>query len=71
MWDPQYLTNLQASTACYGDSFTFHFFGFSILHVDFECIAFLEVLFALIVAPLIDKRRQNYPCDRTWRPIGL
>jgi hypothetical protein len=22
MWDPQYLTTLQASTACYGDSFT-------------------------------------------------
>jgi hypothetical protein len=22
MWDPQHLTTLQASTACYGDSFT-------------------------------------------------
>jgi hypothetical protein len=23
MWDPQHLTTLYASTACYGDSFTF------------------------------------------------
>jgi hypothetical protein len=23
MWDPEHLTTLQASTACYGDSFTF------------------------------------------------
>jgi hypothetical protein len=23
MWDPQHLTNLKASRACYGDNFTF------------------------------------------------
>jgi hypothetical protein len=27
-WDPQHLTTLGASTACYGDSFTFYFFYF-------------------------------------------
>jgi hypothetical protein len=26
MWDPQHLATLEASTACYGDSFTFFFF---------------------------------------------
>jgi hypothetical protein len=28
MWDPQYLTTLQASTARYGDSFTFLHFAY-------------------------------------------
>jgi hypothetical protein len=28
MWDPRDLTTLQASTACYGDSFIYFYFAF-------------------------------------------
>jgi hypothetical protein len=40
MWEPQSLTALRASTACYMDSFTFIFF-FSVVvhHINVNCIA--------------------------------
>jgi hypothetical protein len=34
MWEPQHLTTLWASTACYRDNFTFYFFFYCHLYPD-------------------------------------
>jgi hypothetical protein len=52
MWDPQHLTTLSTSTACYKDSFIFLCFVFIVCNVSFiVCVLCLfehDVLFCVI-----------------------
>jgi hypothetical protein len=49
MWDPRHLTTLQASTACYTDSFTFFRIVLIVCNVSFIIYVTLCAVFYLSV----------------------
>jgi hypothetical protein len=66
MWEPQCLTTLWASMACYRDSFTFYLYSDrSRSSEKVDMITYLSERFKHT------QKRYSCPCNRPWRSIGL